>query len=155
MALRPLKSLLSVNVSWPKRMSLLPILMLVFAILVILAIAHFYLEPRVVNKVKEPFVNVKAPLLIYTIVSDAQNPNFLKLEQSVKDAIRESVLLPQEADLFRPIICNETMSVKEGFGPKISMLYEQLQDLKDKSTLILFVDGYDVAVGAPMDEIVA
>lgn len=133
---------------------------ILLGVLITWVIAHYIISPRLFNSPPgakgERFMSARPPLLIYTVITDMNKPEFQQLERSIRSTVRDSnATLAPDADLFRPIMSPTPINKDgAGFGQKILLLYEALQEVRDRSTLVLFIDGYDVLFGASIDEMV-
>lgn len=131
---------------------------ILLGILTVLVIMNFVVLPAILKRHKsqaEAFTSPKPPVLIYTIVTDPDDPNLKKLGDSIQDSIAQSPTLPPNQDLFRVLVSKDPIGYKIGHGAKITLLYSALSQIRDKSTLVMLVDGYDVIFGAPLTEILA
>jgi hypothetical protein len=92
----------------------------------------------------------EAPMVnIFTVVTDVFDKGLLALQETLK---RQS---PEYMDSLRVLKSELPVGYKKGHGPKITLFYEELKKLGDDKSLVLFVDGYDVLFGAPIQEVVA
>jgi hypothetical protein len=97
----------------------------------------------------EPFYNETPMLNIFTVVTDPFDKGLLALQDTLK---RHS---PDYVDSLHVLKSDLPVGYNKGHGPKITMFYEALQKITDEKSLVLFVDGYDVLFGAPIQEIIA
>jgi hypothetical protein len=88
-------------------------------------------------------------VVIYTVVTDPQHENLLKLQSSI---VNKGLV---DGDNFRVLVSGEPIGYKKGHGAKITLLYEALANLPDRSALVMLVDGYDVLFVASVKEIVS
>ena len=122
-------------------------MVLLTLILVILIIAVVYLvNARLNTHTKERF-SQDQELLIYTIVTEADNENLKKLKMSLVNMAEIPL-----ADL-NVLVSKDPVGYQKGHGAKITLLYEALRKLENPETLVMLVDGYDVLFCAPKREI--
>lgn len=97
----------------------------------------------------EPFYGEAPMINIFTVVTDTFDKGLLALQDTLK---RHS---PDYVDSLNVLKSELPVGYKKGHGPKITLFYEALKKIADDKSLVLFVDGYDVLFGAPMQEVIA
>lgn len=86
---------------------------------------------------------------VYTIVTELDNPNLLWLKTSLNR------IGHFEEDHVHILLSNDPIGYQKGHGAKIKLFYEAIASIKDKSKLVMLLDGYDLMCVASKEEILS